>query len=499
MRFISFIHSLHVVIACILGVGIYWLAAPLGWIGALIAVLSMMVTVGIADRLSSAGVRTLFLICVLFHIAGFTVIAYPSAQDAYNRYGDFHSGITDANYGNILLQPWHAAPVLRLFFAEGKIVKGVINFIRPPAGESESIDAAVEAIIAIGIVSRIVAFVLFYFFVQSAGLRARAVAAALLIFTFQYTNIALTQSMKFVAGLPFFMFWLVSFSEYERTGHRRWLAAHVMALPLLLISEQWIIFFVAALYLLYPFFRRGAGIPLRVFDVFGTALVAFASTTLYFLEWGRITSNHIPLLPLVPSAFRSAYLHEYPALLLIFSIACGIGLCIYKKTFGFSGKKFLSLGIVPYAIFMQSLIFLNPAMFLQKNFLLFFLPYWLLVSCSLGMIIRNAFVVRKIDAVAVLALVAWTIGSLPQIFLMLGASMPTSPVLDVIILPLLVGVASRDAHKAFLLFFTLVVLVGFLSVYKLLVYTDGWARAGVLLPVILVPIAIAITRKYRYA
>jgi hypothetical protein len=439
-----------------------------------------------------------FLLCMLFSIAGFTSIAYSSAQGAYEYYGDFHGNAAqtddalryaDNGYVDALHAPFAALPFTRLFHIEGKIANRVIG-------------NAAETVIFLTIVNRAAALLVFFLIIRALVAPPLAAAAALLIFTFQYTNIGLTQSMKFVAGWPFFLLWILGYLRYRHARGGKWLALHTACLIPCALSEQWIIFFIGAFYLIMPLLRHAAGKSPDLLDLAGSAGVACAATALYFAEWHRFTHDLPFLFSLVPSMSRSPYMAEYATFVLFAALALALGIIILRRSRPFPGMPMLALVIVPFVIFQRSLLFLYPILptLMNADYMIFTFPYWLLISLALWRIVRDAFVAQRIDNIAFLALAAWTIGSLPGFFLILGVAMPQSPVLDAVVTPLLVLAAARGygriPHAALAL--TLVLIP--LSIYKLAAYTHAGSRLAILVPILFCPVALALfRRRHRHA
>ncbi len=491
-------------IALATGLAVYWLSKPLGWIAALIGLGSVIAILACRrmphETPTGQNLRIAFLACILFTLAGFTAIAYPSALQAYDYYGDFHDGgAADARYADALTRPWNEAPLFGLFFREAKTTKTFIDFAHPPASELDHRTNATEAVIFINIISRVLGLIAFFMIIRGSGATPMGAIAALLIFTFQYTNIALTQSMKFVAGFPFFMLWILSFLRYEKTRERRTLILHLACIPPLLVSQQWIMFFVASFYLLYPAFKYATGGAIRRFEVLGTLAITLASVTLYVIEHARFMAGDVPLIPIVPSAFRSPYLTEYPTMALFALAALLVGVVLFRRTPSFPGKTFVTLFITPIALFSRALIFLHPSVFLYPDFLAFIGSYWLLVSLALYALIAHIFADRHISPLSLCALFAWFVSSLPPLLLACGVSIPTSPVLDVIITPLLVLASiTRESRIAYAIT-ALVLLTLPLSIYKLVIYTNAFDRMIILIPLIIAPLALMLAERYRHA
>lgn len=417
--------------------------------------------------------KSVFAICLIFQLFGFTYIAYPSAGKAYTFYGDFHGGPPDARYADALLTPWSAAPPLGLFFAEGKVIRAAINAIHPPQSEAEQHENATQAVITVGVLSRTAALILLFLMARAMRIPPHATAASLAVFSFQYTNIALTQSMKFVAGLPFFILWLWSLYECDTRPTKKWRIIHGIALCATLFSQQWIIFFVGAAYLIYPAAKRATGLPINAFNLAGTAGVAVGTAMLYCAEAWRMVNGRTPLLPIMPSFARSLYLYEYPILLAFFTIACALGIWTYTKASISHEKKFLTLIILPLIFFSRSLTFIHPAILTDTNFMTFFFPYWALISLALYMIIRNGLAENQ-PAITTLAITAWLVSTLPQLLLVIGVSIPVSPVLDAVVTPILILAAGARPSKLLPVLTAIVCIVAILSSYKFLNYTNGW-------------------------
>ena len=415
-----------------------------------------------------------FGMCLIFQLFGFAYIAYPSAGKAYYFYGDFHGGPPDSRYADALNTPWNAIPPFGLFFIEGKVIKTAIDAVHPPQSETEQRENATRAVIAVGILSRTLALIILYYMIRSLRVPPYAGAGALALFSFQYTNIALTQSMKFVAGLPFFILWLWSSSACNAQPTKRRVIIHYLALLGALSSQQWILFAVIATYLLHPGVKRACGLPIHGFNLAGVGGATLAILALYFTEAARILHGHMPLVPIMPSFNRSLYLYEYPSLLAILLLACSAGLFLYAKNSTHHNKRGLPLAIIPLALFSRAITFIHPSIFMNTHFMIFFFPYWALVSCALFMIIKNAFTEDQPTGITTLAITLWLASALPQLMLVLGISIPISPVLDAAVTPVLVLAAGSRPSKAFPVFLVLVLNITILSTYKFLNYTHGW-------------------------
>ncbi len=183
----------------------------------------------------------LFLFLILFEIGGFTIAAYPSAARAVEFYGDFHDA---AIYQGVTTAPLIRTAPMLVLPAEARFAAFFIK------GEN----AEGEILILIGLISRVIALIALLILGKEITGSAGTALLGAYAFVFSYRLVPFTQGMKFVAGMPFILLWLL-FTARQENGKKNIPFLQEGFFAAALFSEQWIASFAVAVFFSHSLFK----------------------------------------------------------------------------------------------------------------------------------------------------------------------------------------------------------------------------------------------------
>lgn len=240
----------------------------------------------------------IFLFLILLEIGGFTIAAYPSASRAVEFYGDFHDATI---YQGITTAPLARTAPMFVLPAEARLAALFIK------GEN----AEGEILILIGLISRVIALIALLMLGKEITGSAGTALLGAYAFAFSYRLVPFTQGMKFVAGMPFILLWLLLTARREN-GKKNIPFLEEGFFAAALFSEQWTASFAVAIFFSHALFKAVAG--KRFFSSesrIGIFIAALAGTW-HSMEYLRFRSDKPFLMNTFPHIALPATIYGAP-------------------------------------------------------------------------------------------------------------------------------------------------------------------------------------------
>lgn len=468
---------------------LYWSAEHLGFIAIPITGLSL-IAIAMAVFFTRRYPRERFCIAAvlfmaLFHIVGFTTIAYHSLESAWGFYGDFHS-----SYAPTLINRETAIPpFLGLWFLE---VRALQLFLHQDN---------MTLILLVSLISRVLGVAAFAMLGSALGATKRGLVMGIAAFTFSYLLIPFTQGLKFVVGLPFFFIWAASFLRTAKKPDPVWLGVEFIAGFAAAFSEQWLTLVIAAAYAFTPLVKIAAQgrESVTAKDAICAFFMALAASALTAMEWARSVNGIRPLLSLQAHAHRDPQTDAVYALYFLFCAACLASGALYygktRKARDFKGYAFIIFGFA-----MPIMFAIGRHFAIMENILGSMKPvsvYWIL-GAPFWITLAYESVRRKavdFESAACMAFAAMT--AIVPVLSFFGIFVPLSPYLDGMAFALIVLCSHRTVYPETRLFSVIayaasLAILGTVWLFRFVEYTDGWGKteivaliiAGTLLPLI---------------
>ncbi len=415
---------------------------------------------------------TTLLFLGLFHIIGFTTIAYHSLESAWGFYGDFHS-----SYAPTLINRETAIPpFLGLWFLE---VRALQLFLHQDN---------MTLILLVSLISRVLGVTAFAMLGSALGATKRGLVMGIFAFTFSYLLIPFTQGLKFVVGLPFFFIWAISFLRTAKKPDPVWLGVECIAGFAAAFSEQWLTLVIAAAYAFTPMVKIAAQgrESVTAKDTICAFFMAIAASALTAIEWMRSVNGIQPLLSLQAHAHRDPQTNGIYALYFLFCVISLAGGMLYygktRKTHNFKGHAFIIFGFV-----MPIMFAIGRHFAIMENILGIMKPvsvYWIL-GAPFWITLAYESVQRKaIDFESAACMAFAAMAAIVPILSFFGIFVPLSPYLDGIAFALIVLCSHRTAYgnvRPFpvIAYMTSLAILGTVWLFRFIEYTEGWNKTGI--------------------